>query len=130
MTESNKSFAVATGFQGGVTVGFYADTFGELQGKFQEAFGVDGTDILDGLLAKMQAESILGSRTLEQVVSGALDATTVTPTTTASVHPAGDPNGPPPGQTCDPKDPSKTKWVPAGVSQKTKKPYPGFWATP
>lgn len=39
-------------------------------------------------------------------------------------------DGPPPGQFCDPKDPSKTKWVPGGTSKKTNKPYAGFWAAP
>lgn len=143
-------FSVATGFQGGVTVGIAADTWSEFVQLCADAFGEGGPEIASGLYAALQAQSLVGHETLLQVTARQFGGGAVQPAVQQQVPPAADPwgnppvpafapntappqtappQGPPPGQFCDPRDPEKTKYVAAGVS-KAGKPYGAFWTYP
>lgn len=138
-------FNVASGFQGGVTVGISADSWQEFVGLCQQVWGDQGLLVAQGLYNNLR--SYAGTveagavAALESQMGGQVQQVRLpdgyqqqVPQGYASQPPPVQPqvidNGPPPGQTCDPTDPTKTKWVKAGVSKKTGKPYPGFWARP
>lgn len=137
MSNDNNSnqpaFAAVTGFGGGVSVGIYADTYEDLKDRFRDVFGPgDGTDVLDGLMAKLQVESNRALAELAQGTAASLggQAPAAAAPAAAPASSAPNPNGPPPGQFHDPKDPTKTKWVPPGFSKKTQRNYDGFWTKP
>jgi hypothetical protein len=125
---------IATGFSGGVSVGVAVDTYAELTAVFIDLFGEAGPDVVDGLLANLQAQSLAGTAALEQATKQSVEGTLGVPAPgnfgAPPVFQPASAGGPPPGQTHDPADPAKTKWVPAGVSKKTNKPYAGFWSAP
>lgn len=135
------TISIATGFNGGVTVGISADSYGEALVLSRDLFGEDGEDVLEGLLNHLKAQSILGSKAVENATVVSLGGT-VEPAQQQQARPAAAAGtatqqsapaagGPPPGQNHDPQDPTKTKWVPAGTSKKPPyKSYPGFWAKP
>lgn len=118
---------VATGFQGGVTVGISADTWEEFVNLSRDVWGENGQEVAEGLYAQLQAAALGGHTALAGAVQQQLGGVAAPPAQQYTAPPTA--GGPPPGQTHDPRDPSKTKWIPAGIS-KAGKPYQGFWAAP
>lgn len=148
-------YDVATGFQGGVTVGIHADTWEQFVNFCESAWPGEGLDVARGLYAILKNNALVIAPTeaqAQQMLQSQLGAVPIppeqppvyqppypqqppAPPVYPQVPPQGyvqqpDPNGPPPGQTHDPNDPTKTKWVPPGFSQKTQRNYKGFWAKP
>lgn len=148
-------FNVASGFNGGVTVGINADSWDEFVTLCRQVWGEEGDAVAYGLYQNLRNQAAMPTET--QAVGMLQAQLGAVPPPDAQVgmyqqppaQPAyqqqppayqqpqyqqgyaqNDPNGPPPGQAHDPSDPTKTKWVKAGVSSKTGRPYPGFWAKP
>lgn len=133
MPSDKPALSVATGFNGGVSVGIHADSWAEFVELCRDVYGSEaGPDTAEGLYAYLAAQAKAGTAALEQsavaLIQGTLGGQPVSPLAPFNSAPAA--GGPPPGQTCDPRDPTKTKWVPGGFSQKTQKEYKGFWAKP
>jgi hypothetical protein len=123
---------VSTGFAGGISVSFRADSISELRALASEAYGLEaGDEFVDGLL-----KSALSQLPIAGAVANLNDggvSTSPSPFVNTTTAPRTVPQplqDTPPGVAHDPKDPTKTKWVPAGVSKNTGKPYQGFWAKP
>lgn len=142
-------YNVASGFNGGVTVGINADTWEQFVYLCEQVWPGRGEAVAHGLYNNLKAQaglattsevqavdvlqSQLGAQPLPQPLPAYLQgqpAYQQQPPVYQQAPPVQAQNGPPPGQTCDPSDPTKTKWVPPGHSNKTGRDYPGFWAKP
>lgn len=142
-------YNVASGFNGGVTVGINADNWEQFVYLCEQAYPGNGELVARGLYGNLLSQSGLTQVNTEaravDVLQSQLGAVAVPPAPQYAqspqqyqqqppvyqqAPPVQAQNGPPPGQTCDPSDPTKTKWVPPGHSNKTGRDYPGFWAKP